>query len=192
MKLSSLSLLNSGLLLLVYLVVSDSPNDSLTSHSGTTVGGQGLGCFCLDLATYKSSNRQDCVTHKLGGPPPLNSNTTYWASVANPTPGIHSCAIATSNGAFIQTRYERDWGSDLTGLSPGAPDVMAVDWRCENVVIMGCKDGGVRLWDVRSPSKASHLFQHPSQINHAKCPSANTVVVAGLDSHVRISIAADF
>ncbi len=190
MKIRSLSLSSTGCILSVYPVVVDSPNGSLTSHSATTVGGVGPGSVCLDI----DGLLQRGLTHEpyvLDAPRLLNGRTSYWASAANPTPGLISCAIATSNGAFIQTAHGRGWGAE-GGLSLDAPEVMAVDWESENVVIMGCKDGEVRLWDKRLPAEESQRFQHQSQINHAKwCPNVNQIVVAGLDSRVRISIAAD-
>lgn len=193
MKISSLSLSPSGCLWSVYPVVGDSPNGSLTSHSATTVGGYGPASFAEDLDGLLTRSRPP--SHVLDAPPLrdprtlLDQETSYWASAANPTLQIPSCAIATSNGAFIQTAHESGWRAE-GGLSHDAPEVMAVDWQSENVVIKGCKDGGVRLWDKRSPAEEILRFQHPSQINHAKCPDANRIVVAGLDSRVRISIAA--
>ena len=190
MKISSLSLSSTGCILSVYPVVGDFSNGSLTSHSATKVGGDGPACVCLDLDGLITRTLLPDRTWELDAPPVLNRKTSYWASAANPTPLVTSCAFATSNGVFIKKAHKSGWHAE-GGLSPDAPEVMAVDWQSNNVVIKGCKDSGVRLWDDRSPAEESHLFQHPSQINHAKCPDVNRIVVAGLDSHVRISIAAN-
>lgn len=113
---------------------------------------------------------------------------SYWASAANPYSGVASFAIAASNGSLLISQSQARWCADIGDRYSGAPEVMAVDWLSPNVVIKGCKDGGVRLWDTRSGGESRESrIQHPSQINHARRVDENTIVVAGLESQVRIS-----
>ena len=116
----------------------------------------------------------------------------YWASAANPYSGVASFAIGASNGSLVISQSEARWEVNIGDGYSGAPEVMAVDWLSPYVVIKGCKDGGVRLWDLRSEGEGRESrIQHPSQINHARRVDENTIVVAGLESQVGTSKVAD-
>lgn len=129
-----------------------------------------------------------------GGLKPFSRS--YWASAANPFSQATSFAIAASCGAIIlnesqsgnQSWWKREFGERF--LHPDTPAVMSVDWLSPHVVIKGCIDGGVRLWDIRSRGESRESrIQHPSQINHARRVDENTIVVAGLESQVVVSVA---
>lgn len=124
-----------------------------------------------------------------GGLLPRIAGISHWASAANPYSEVASFAIAASNGSLVISQSQARWLVQIGDRYSGAPEVMAVDWLSPKVLIKGCKDGGVRLWDTRSfegESRESRI-QHPSQINHARRVDENTIVVAGLESQVRIS-----
>lgn len=119
------------------------------------------------------------------------SDKSFWASSADPYSGEASFAIAASNGAIIVSESQGRWMEQSGERYPESPEVMAVDWLSSKVVIKGCKDGGVRLWDIRCRGDCRETresrIQHPSQINHARRINENTIVVAGLDSQVSIA-----
>ena len=72
-------------------------------------------------------------------------------------------------------------------------ETMAVDWLSPNVMINNSKDGGLRLWDIRGGrERRERRIQHPSQINHARKIDENIIVVAGLESQVRICVAVHY
>ena len=125
--------------------------------------------------------------HRLGGVLTHSSDTAYWASSANPCSDVTSFAIATSKGALVLNESQGRWTRELGERYPNAPEVMAVDWLGPNVMMKGCKDGGVRLWDIRSHGEnRESRIQHPSQINHVRRIDENIMVVAGLESQVRV------
>ena len=64
---------------------------------------------------------------------------------------------------------------------------MAVDWLSPTVIMNGCTEGGVWLWDLRSGGKSCESrIQHPNRINHVRRIDENMIVVAGLESPVSI------
>ena len=132
--------------------------------------------------------------HSLRGVLTHDSSTSYWASSANPYSGatVTSFAIAASNGATVLNESQGRWTTKVGERSSNAPEVMAVDWLTSNVIIKGCKDGGVRLWDIRSRGESRESrIQHPSQVNHARRVDDSTIVIAGQQSQVSISTATD-
>ena len=62
-------------------------------------------------------------------------------------------------------------------------EVLAVDWQTVNVVLSGCRDKTVRLWDVRvgGPQGTNLRLRHPSAINHVRRLNDNSIIVAGLE-----------
>ena len=62
-------------------------------------------------------------------------------------------------------------------------DVLAVDWQSINVVLSGCRDRTVRLWDVRIPGVpgTSLRLRHPSAINYVRRLNDNSIIVAGME-----------
>lgn len=62
-------------------------------------------------------------------------------------------------------------------------DVLAVDWQSINVVLSGCRDRTVRLWDVRvgEPHGTSLRLRHSSTINYVRKLNDNSIIVAGME-----------
>ena len=119
---------------------------------------------------------------------------TYWASAANPYSGTASFAIAASNGSLLLSHCEGGrWCRETVEGDNDAHKALAVDWLSPNVMIDGGKDGGLRLWDIRGGcERRERRIQHPSQINHVRKIDENMIVVAGLDSQVRICVAGHY
>ena len=119
-------------------------------------------------------------------------NTTFWASSARPLTDRSDFAVATSAGTMLFVEDQTSWSLEFRmpsfrqgPIGERAVDVLDVDWLNKNVVMSGCRDGGVRLWDVRSRSFAngtSTPFEHPSAINHVRRLNSNRVVVAGIEN----------
>lgn len=167
--------------------------DVLTGHSVTMVDGKSS-ASCVDLKSAHrehASNFDTMIT--LRRVQEQRSNILYWASAANPFHGMTSFAIAASNGALTLSESQGRWTTAISERYLGAPQVVAVDWLSPNVVMKGCEDGGVRLWDTRShgESRGSRI-KHPSQIIHARRVDEHTIVVAGFASEVTTSIASGF
>lgn len=126
-----------------------------------------------------------------------NPRISYLASAANPfcrTPP--SFAIAASAFAQVTTCHQSRWIHDGSETSRPLPDtsiVTAVDWLSKDVVVMGCSDRGVWLWDTRDrPQSREAQICHPSAINHTRRFSENTIAVAGRESWVMLFIARGF
>lgn len=156
------------------------------------LGGNSSAC-CMDLNNDPGEHASvsDNVL-SLRGVLTHNSDISYWPSTANPHSEVTSFAIAASNGAIILNESQWRWTAEVGKRYSDVPEVVAVDWLSPSVVMKGCLDGGVRLWDIRvhGESRKSRI-QHPSQINRARRIDQNTIVVAGLESQVRISIVGD-
>ena len=62
-------------------------------------------------------------------------------------------------------------------------EVLAVDWQNINVVLNGCRDKTVRLWDVRIAGLegTNVRLRHPSTINHVRKLNDNSIIVAGME-----------
>ena len=162
----------------------------LTDHGVTLFGADSAALF-MDLEhvdgdndnTYGRSSFRGCILKH-------NPKVTYRASTAHPHHGVTSFAVAASQNAFILRASQGRWTTEVNGRDPDAPEVIAVDWLSPNVVIRGGNDGAVRLWDIRSHGESrENRIQHPSGINHVRRIDDNTIVVAGLESQVWISIA---
>ena len=67
-------------------------------------------------------------------------------------------------------------------------DVLAVDWQSINVVLSGCRDKTVRLWDVRvrEPRGTSLRLRHSSTINHVRKLNDDSIIVAGMERQLCI------
>lgn len=110
----------------------------------------------------------------------------FYGSTANPYSRATSFAMATSHGAVLLNESQGQWIRIFGESQLDARIVIAVDWLSPDVMMKGCIDGGVRLWDLRSGGHGREpRFQHPSQINHVRRIDENTIVVAGLENQVR-------
>lgn len=124
-------------------------------------------------------------------------NTTFWASSARPDATTSDFAIATTHGTVIVAESQSSWSSDRLQTfkfgdsnEPRSSEVLAVDWLDKNILLNGCRDGTVRLWDVRTDGGASgtsRRVRHPACINHVrKMGDANRIVVAGLEGRMAV------
>ena len=130
-------------------------------------------------------------------PPPYTSdvstiirsqpNATFWASSPRPDPTVSDFALATTNGTVIVAESQSSWSFDRIQTfkheaSDAGPEVLAVDWLDANVLLNGCRDGTVRLWDARARGAEGtrSRVRHPSCVNHVRRLDAHRVVVAGL------------
>ena len=108
----------------------------------------------------------------------FSSGGSYWASSANPRRDICSFAVAGSNGISLLTEVLGVW--DIPQRIPD-PQMMALDWLTENVVIRARRRGAVKLWDIRTRAEnAGSRIQHPYDIWHVRAIDENIIVVAGL------------
>ena len=113
---------------------------------------------------------------------------TIWASSPRPDPTISAFAIATSYGTATVAESQSSWSfhrvqtfnTEDVGASS---EVLALDWLDTNILLNGCRDGIVRLWDARTSgaSGTSWRVKHRSCINHVRKLDANRIVVAGLE-----------
>ncbi|KAL9066285.1 MAG: hypothetical protein Q9161_007661 [Pseudevernia consocians] len=115
-------------------------------------------------------------------------NATFWASSARPDPTISDFAMATTYGTVIVAESQSSWSFDRIQTFKNedfdaSSEVLAVDWLDTNILLNGCRDGTVRLWDARTcgPSGTSWRVKHQSCINHVRRLDANRLVVAGLE-----------
>lgn len=116
------------------------------------------------------------------------TNATFWASSSRPDPTISDFAIATTYGTVVVAQTQSSWsfGRLQTFESEdfdASSEVLAVDWLDTNILLNGCRDGTVRLWDARThgSSGTSWRVKHQSCINHVRRLDANRIVVAGLE-----------
>lgn len=114
-------------------------------------------------------------------------NTTFWASSSRPDPAISEFALATTRGTIIVAESQSSWSFDriqtFNNDIDASSEVLAVDWLDTNILLNGCRDGTVRLWDARTRgvSGTSWRVRHPSCVNHVRKVDANRIVVAGLE-----------
>ena len=120
--------------------------------------------------------------------------TAFWASSARPLTDRSDFAVATSAGTMFFLEDQTGWSLELRmpfsrqgSMNERGIDVLDVNWLNENVVMSGCRDGGVRLWDVRSQSLANGTsvpFVHPSTINYVRRLNPNRILVAGNENRM--------
>lgn len=122
------------------------------------------------------------------------TNATFWACSSRPDATVSDFAIATSYGTVIVAEAQSSWSfdrvqtfkhdgdSDEASSRSSSSEVLAVDWLDTNVLLNGCRDGTVRLWDARACGAGgmSWRVRHPSCVNHVRKLDANRIVVAGL------------
>ncbi len=115
---------------------------------------------------------------------------TFWASSACPDSTRSDFALGTDRGTILVVENQTGWvfgrcqpfenaiNSDIDHT-----DVLAVDWQSINVVLSGCRDKTVRLWDVRvgGLQGTTLRLRHPSTINHVRRLNDNSIIVAGLE-----------
>ena len=79
--------------------------------------------------------------------------------------------------------YEMSLNADNNDVDT---DVLAVDWQSINVVLSGCRDRTVRLWDVRvrEPHGTSLRLRHSSTINHVRKLNNDSILVAGIEGQL--------
>lgn len=113
---------------------------------------------------------------------------TIWASSPRPDPTTSTFAIATSYGAATVAESQSSWSFDRvqtfkSEALDASSEVLALDWLDTNILLNGCRDGTVRLWDTRTSgaSGTSWRVRHQSCINHVRKLDANRIVVAGLE-----------
>ena len=162
--------------------------DLVTCYSITELDGH-YSASCMHLG-FNEGNDAGTIGDENGQRGVLRHSPfiSYWASAANPYSGTASFAIAASNGSLLLRYCEGGrWCRETVKGDNGEDEAMAVDWLSQNVMIDGCKDGGLRLWDIRGGYEGrKRRIQHPSQINHARRIDENMIVVAGLESQVRL------
>ncbi|KAF6221607.1 hypothetical protein HO133_001573 [Letharia lupina] len=114
-----------------------------------------------------------------------NPTGVYWASAANPGHGVCSFAIAASSGSILLRENEDEWALERSQCIQGQHEAVAVDWLGTNVVLKGCREGAIRLWDTRSGAESAEpRIQHTSAINHTRSIDENFIVVAGLQNEL--------
>lgn len=120
-------------------------------------------------------------------------NATFWASSSRPDPTISDFAIATTYGTVIVAESQSSWSFDRIQTFKyedfdASSEVLAVDWLDTNILLNGCRDGTVRLWDSRThgASGTSWRVKHQSCINHVRRMDANRIVVAGLERRMAV------
>ena len=113
---------------------------------------------------------------------------TIWASSPRPDPTTSTFAIATSYGAATVAESQSSWSFDRvqtfkSEAFDASSEVLALDWLDTNILLNGCRDGTVRLWDARTSgaSGTSWRAKHQSCINHVRKLDGNRIVVAGLE-----------
>lgn len=125
---------------------------------------------------------------------------TFWASSPRPDPTTSDFAIATTYGSTLIVGSESSWSLHRTqrfererlffdAAAARSSEVLAVDWLDANVLLNGCRDGAVRLWDTRFQGLAgtSQRIRHPTCINHVRrLGGANRIVVAGLQGRMAV------
>ncbi|KAL2041738.1 hypothetical protein N7G274_005522 [Stereocaulon virgatum] len=114
---------------------------------------------------------------------------TFWACSANPDENRSGFAVATSDGTFLveerETGYmilrQQSFGPNQVGQGR-VTEILALDWLDSNVLLNGCREGMIRLWDVRipGPESTSLRLRHPSGVNHVRRVNENIIIVAGL------------
>lgn len=123
------------------------------------------------------------------------TNATFWASSARPDPTISDFAIATSYGTVLVAEAQSSWSFDRVQTFKSDDDdfdasseVLAVDWLDANILLNGCRDGTVKLWDARTcgAGGTSWRIKHPSCVNHVRKLDANRIVVAGLEKQMAV------
>ena len=113
----------------------------------------------------------------------------FWASSACPHTTRSDFALATHGGTVLVVENQTGWAFgrhqffENVNNSDLKTDVLAVDWQGINVVLSGCRDMTVRLWDVRvgEPHGISLRLRHPSTINHVRRLNDNSIIVAGME-----------
>lgn len=131
---------------------------------------------------------------------------TFWASSPRPDSTASDFAIATTYGSTLVVGSESSWSVHRTQsferkrvffdndtAATRSSEVLAVDWLDANVLLNGCRDGAVRLWDTRFRSAAgtSRRLTHPSCINHVRRlggggGGGNRIVVAGMEGWMAV------
>ena len=103
---------------------------------------------------------------------------SIWAAAAKNDPGITDFALATNNG-IVLVEESGPLSSNRRGSTYQPSDTIAVDWEDPNVVLSGCRNGHVRLWDTRSNGTSMRMV-HPSAAAHVRRLNEHIIVVAGL------------
>ena len=112
------------------------------------------------------------------------SFSTFYDSAAGPHLDIPTFAVAANDGVLLIRGLEGDDGLVHKTFFPADENperhFLTVDFLDHNVVLAGCRDATVRLWDTRSQDSTTRL-QHPSCVAHVRATAAaHVLVVAGL------------
>ncbi len=114
------------------------------------------------------------------------STGSNWASSARPCCSTSDFALATDMGVVLITQR----GGDIPLMSTleTHTTVLAVDWLDQNILIGGCRNGHVLLWDTRTTGRhaTENRFLHPSCVGHVKRVNENRIAVAGLSNRLCI------
>ena len=109
----------------------------------------------------------------------------YWASAASPRHDMCAFAIAASNGSVLLQENGGQWGLQRSQCAEGQKEAVAIDWLSPSVILKSCREGAVRLWDIRIRAESSEpRIQHPITIIHVRSINDTFVVVAGLQHQV--------
>ncbi|USP80715.1 hypothetical protein yc1106_07989 [Curvularia clavata] len=112
--------------------------------------------------------------------------TTFTPSpyLANTVPATYTehLAIGTSNSLILFMRSESGFWNSTVAAWPLKSDVLALDWLSYTTVVMGSRDGSIRLYDTRSKG-SSHILTHPYPISKLKRAENDTrLVCSGLQN----------
>ena len=130
-----------------------------------------------------SSNSQISPVVDVSALMSLESTTydTYWASAARSSPTVPSFAVGTCHGILLVEATPETWiqnrHTDFSDYE--ASDTLAVDWLDQNVVLSGCRNGEIRLWDTRHNGTSARMV-HPSSTTHVRRMNEHMIVAAGL------------
>ncbi|KAF1938368.1 hypothetical protein EJ02DRAFT_457932 [Clathrospora elynae] len=120
--------------------------------------------------------------------------SAIWGAAARPTsfapsPGLENTvaatytehlAVAASSSMLLFMRSQTGaWNAEMVVKSLDS-DILALDWISYTTVVLGCRDGKIRLYDTRSGG-SSHILTHPYPISKIKRADNETrLVCSGL------------
>ena len=115
----------------------------------------------------------------------INPGVRCWASAANPRQDICSFAVAASDGTYLVSENEGRYTLQHNVRYQGMAEAVAVDWLGPNVILKGDRDGGVRLFDIRSGAENwEPRIQHTIAVSHVRSIDENLIVVASVQNEV--------
>lgn len=103
---------------------------------------------------------------------------------------LGSATVATGHSDHVVRLWDaRSRGGAPTGILPHKGWVSSVAWcgAREHLLISGCFDGGVRLWDTRSPKVALHELQRHERTLCVGWDGVDQVLSGGTDGVLRLA-----